>query len=79
MENMDKELTVPNLALLNLPKVPQMPPKFSSQLVRLRQKVWDFRKKLSLSLVRVLFYSSEPLEPKRRGPPSELYFNQLGG
>ena len=45
MENMDRRLTVPKWVLMNWPKIPQMPPNLSAQIVCLSPKVWDFDEK----------------------------------
>ena len=42
MENMDK---VPKWVLINWPKIPQMPPNLSAQIVCPSPKVWDFDEK----------------------------------
>ena len=41
---MDKGLST-KLALINQPKIPQMPQKLSAQIVFPSQKVWDFDEK----------------------------------
>ena len=48
MENMDKGLTVQKWELINRPKIPQLPQKFSTQFVCLSQKFGIFEKKNSL-------------------------------
>ena len=53
MENMDKKPTVPKWVLLNRPKIPKMPQKFSAQFVWPRQKFGLFEKSsLWVSVVR---------------------------
>ena len=47
---MDKVPTVPKWALIHYPKIPQMPPKFSTQLSAQTQKFGIFGKKLSLGV-----------------------------
>ena len=45
MENMDWVLTVPKWALINRPKIPQMPQNLSAQIVCPSPEVWDFDEK----------------------------------
>ena len=48
---MHKGLTVPKWVLINRPKIPQMPPNLSAQIVCLSPKVWDIdEKKASLGV-----------------------------
>ena len=42
---MDKGLTIPNWVLIVQPKIPQMPPNLSAQIVYPSPKVWDFDEK----------------------------------
>ena len=42
---MDKRLTVPRWVLIVWPKIPQMPPNLSAQIVCPSPKVWDFNEK----------------------------------
>ena len=45
MENMDKGITVPKWVLIVWPKIPQMPQKFSAQLICPSPKFWNFNEK----------------------------------
>ena len=59
MENMDRGLTVPKWVLINWPKIPQMPPNLSAQIVCLSPKVWNFdvRRLYLASVVRDMNHS----------------------
>ena len=48
MKNMDKGLTVPKWVVINQPKIPQMPPKFSAPKFEIFEK-----RSLWVSIVRV--------------------------
>ena len=47
---MDKGLTVPKWVLIVQPKIPQMPPKFRSNLSAQAQEFGIFKKRLSLAV-----------------------------
>ena len=50
MENMGKWLTVPKCVLINQPKIPQTPKKFSAKIACPSPRVWDFDEKASLGV-----------------------------
>ena len=58
MESIDKGLNLIKRGLIIWLEIPQMPPKFSAQLVYPSPKVWDFRKKIFLWVSVVRGHSS---------------------